>query len=411
MPRARSRFALGFASGLTAAAVLVAATGQRSAAAAYEELAIFSQVLQLVREAYVVPVDEALLVRAAVRGMLEDLDPHSAYLDAEANARLLEATTGEFVGVGLEIGRSADGWLQVVAPIEGSPAAKAGLRPRDRIVELCGTACTSARGLTPSEAAARLRGPAGSVATLRVLRDSWSAPRTFELTRRVVKAPAVHVRRLADGFAVARISELSEGAADELGKRLAQLAREKRAPLRGLILDLRDNPGGDLNEAVRVADLWLDGGVIVTTRGRREQDARRFEATPGGDTTLPLVILVNGGSASAAEIVAGALQDRGRAQVAGEVTYGKGSVQSVFELPGGTGVRLTTAYYATPSGRDIEGAGISPDLPVAAAANPEHGAGSAAGDPQLERALDALKNLEPQGAPRAAALPAPAGRT
>ncbi len=382
MVRPRSRFAFGFLAGMMTCAL----AGQRSAAASYAELAIFSGVLRLVREAYVEPVDEARLVRAAVRGMLSDLDPHSAYLDAEANARLLEATTGEFFGVGLEIGRSADGGLQVVTPIEGSPAAKAGLRSRDRIVELCGAVCTSARGLDPDEAAARLRGPAGSVVTLTLLREGWKVPRAFALTRGVVKAPAVRVQRLEAGIAVARISEFSDGVADELAARLAQLERENGAPLRGLVLDLRDNPGGVVDEAVRVADLWLAGGEIASTRGRRVEDTERYDATPGGDVALPLVVLVNGGSASAAEIVAAALQDRRRALVAGETSYGKASVQSVFELPGGTGVRLTTARYTTPSGRALEGAGVTPDLPVAATAS-----GSAA-DAQLARAVLALKN-------------------
>jgi carboxyl-terminal processing protease len=400
MPWARSRFAAGFFAGLFAAGLALVAAGARSGAVPYEELAIFSNVLRLVRESYVEPVDEARLVRAAMRGMLADLDPHSAYLDAEANQRLREATTGQFFGVGLEIGRSQGGGLQVVAPIEGSPAAKAGLRARDRILELCGTSCESTQGLTVAEAAARLRGPAGSVATLSVLRDGWKAPRAFALTRGVVKAPAVRVRRLEAGIAVARVSELSDGAADELSARLAQLARENGEPLQGLVLDLRDNPGGVVDEAVRVADLWLGDGGIVTTRGRRDEDTQRFDATAGGDTALPLVVLVNGGSASAAEIVAGALQDRRRAWIVGETTYGKGSVQSLFELPGGAGVRLTTARYTTPAGRTIEGAGITPDLPVAA--SPQ----GASEDAQLARALDALKNPQRLEALRAAAPPA-----
>jgi carboxyl-terminal processing protease len=383
--------------------LVLSAAGQRSAAAPYQELAIFSSVLRLVREVYVEPVDEALLVRAAVRGMLADLDPHSAYLDADANARLREATTGEFVGVGLEIGRGADGALEVVAPLEGSPAARAGLRARDRIVELCGTPCEPARGLDPDEADARLRGPAGSAITLTVLRDGWKAPRAFALTRGVVRAPAVRARRLEPGIGVARIAELSEGAARELAARIAQLERENGAPLRGLVLDLRSNPGGVVDEAVAVADLWLDSGEIVTLRGRSAEDSERFDATPGGDARLPLVVLVDGGSASAAEIVAAALQDQRRALIVGETSYGKGSAQGVFELPGGAGVRLTTARYTTPSGRALEGAGVTPDLPVAAAAS------GASGDPQLARAVEALKSPGLFEALRASAPPAAQG--
>lgn len=400
MPRARSRFVLGFATGLSAGAVAWAAASAASGAAPYAELAVFSSVLRLVREAYVAPVDEPKLVRAAVRGMLADLDPYSAYLDAEQNARLREATSGEFAGVGLEIGRSADGGLQVVAPLEGSPAAKAGLRPRDRIVALCGVSCTPTRGLAPDAAAALLRGPAGSVVTLTLQREGWKAPRDVALTRAVVRAPAVRVRRLGGGLAVARIAELSEGVGAELRERLAQLAREERAPLRGLVLDLRNNPGGVVEEAVAVASLWLDGGDVVVLRGRSEEESERHAALPGGDVSLPLVVLVDGGSASAAEIVAGALQDRRRALVVGETTYGKGSAQRVFDLPDGAGVRLTTAHYTTPSGRTIEGAGIAPDVAAPAADDP------AAADAPLARAVEALRNPQAFEALRAPAAPA-----
>ncbi len=396
----RARFAEGFLAGLITSALALAAAGQRSAAAPYEQLAIFSGVLRLVRDAYIEPVDEVRLVRAAVRGMLADLDPYSAYLDAEANARLLEATSGEFFGVGLEIGRSADGGLQIVTPIEGSPAAKSGLRPRDRLVEICGVPCATARGLDPDEAAARLRGPSGSVVTLTVLRDGWKQPRAFALTRGVVKAPAVRARRLEASLAVARIAEFSDGAAGELAARLAQLERENGAPLSGLVLDLRNNPGGVVAEAVKVASFWLDGGAVVRTRGRRAEDGERYDAAPGGNVALPLVVLVNGGTASAAEIVAAALQDRRRALVVGETSYGKGSVQSVFALPGGTGVRLTTSRYATPSGRALDGIGVAPDFPVAAAAP------ASASDPQLARAVLALKNPSLFEALRAASPPA-----
>jgi carboxyl-terminal processing protease len=241
--------------------------------------------------------------------------------------------------------------------------------------------------------------------TLTVSRDGWKAPRRLELIRSVVRVPAVRLQRLAGGLAVARIAELSEGVASELQARLAQLERENGAPLAGLVLDLRGNPGGVVDEAVRIADLWLDGGEVATTRGRREADAQRFEATPGGDTQLPLVVLVDGGSASAAEILAGALQDRRRALVAGETTYGKGSVQSVFDLPSGAGLRLTTARYATPSGRTIEGVGIAPDVPIPANAEGE------SGDAQLARAVALLGEAQRNASLRAGATPdAPRGR-
>jgi carboxyl-terminal processing protease len=370
-----------------------------SAAAPYAELSVFSSVLRLVREAYVEPIDDASLVRAAVRGMLAALDAHSGYLGPEANARQRERASGAFHGVGLEVARAADGLLQVVAPIEGSPAAGAGLRPRDRIAEICAPACESARGLAPADAADRLRGPAGSVVTLRVLRDGWRDPREFELTRAAVRAPAVHARVLAPGFAVARVAAISEGAASELSARLAQLARTGGAPLRGLALDLRNNPGGDLEAAVALADLFLESGEIVSTHGRAPGASQRYDATPGGDIALRIVVLVNGGTASAAEVVAGALQDRRRALLLGEPSYGKGSVQSVFDLPDGSGLRLTTALYATPSGRRVEGAGLAPDIPVAPIGE------GARKDVQLSRALETLRTPRLFDLLRAAAGP------
>jgi len=413
MLQRRAHFGMGLAGGaLATLAVLAFASAPSAAASPYAALGLFAEVLRLVRDSYVTPVEEPRLVEGALRGMLAGLDPHSAYLDPAAAARLAESTSGAFAGVGLEIARSPDGYLQVVTPIEGSPAAKAGLRARDRIVALCGPAsgdCASTRGLSADEGAALLRGAVGTLVTAQVLRDGWDAPAAFALERGVVKAPAVRARLLEPAFGYARVAELSAGSTRELAARVEQLARENGAPLAGLVLDLRDNPGGVVDEAIAAADLWLAEGAIVSVAGRSE--TVRHDATPGGDTALPLVVLVNGGSASAAEIVAAALQERGRALVLGTTSFGKGSVQRVFELPGGAGVRLTTALFLTPTGRSLQGAGVTPDVVVASEpppAGPNAAAASLARDMQLARALETLKSWRIFGRTRAGAPPAPA---
>ncbi|HEU4429650.1 MAG TPA: S41 family peptidase [Myxococcota bacterium] len=408
----RAYLGMGAAAGaLATLAVLGLASAPSAAASPYAALSMFAEVLRLVRDSYVTPVEEPRLIERALRGMLAGLDPHSAYLEPAAAARLAESASGEFAGVGLEIARSPDGYLQVVTPIEGSPAAQAGLRARDRIVALCGAAggdCASTRGLSADEGAALLRGAAGTLVTAQVLRDGWDAPAAFALERGVVKAPAVRARLLEPGFGYARVAELSTGSARELAARVDQLARENAAPLAGLVLDLRDNPGGVLEEAIAAADLWLTDGAIVSVAGRSE--TVRHDATPAGDAALPLVVLVNGGSASTAEIVAAALQERGRALVLGAPSFGKGSVQRVFELPGGAGVRLTTAYFLTPTGRSLQSAGVTPDI-VAASEAPTAGAsagGASAGrDVQLARALETLKSWRIFGRLRAGTPPAP----
>jgi len=402
MARRVSHWIAGVVAGVSASLCALTLAGSRSTASPYEALSLFSQVLRLVRDSYVTPVEEARLIEGALRGMLAGLDPHSAYLDPGAAARLSEAASGEFGGVGLEIARSLDGYLQVVTPLEGSPAAKAGLRARDRIVALCGSAesgCTSTRGLSADEGATLLRGEVGTLVTARVMRDGWREPAPFALAREVVRAPAVRARLLEPGVGYARIAQFSEGTARELEARTAQLARENAGPLTGIVLDLRDNPGGVVEEAIDVVDLWLADGAIVTVASRDE--SVRHAARPGGELALPLVVLVNGGSASAAEIVAAALQDRGRALLVGTPSFGKGSVQHVFELPGGAGVRLTTAHYLTPAGRSLHGSGVTPDVVVANDPRPADGSTAApASDAQLARALETLKSWRIFGAPR-----------
>ncbi len=369
-----SRFLIGFLAGCVAAAAALLVSGQRGFAAAYEDLTVFSGVLRMIRDSYVEPVDESKLIRGAVRGMLAELDPHSSYLDPEANAELKVDTRGEFHGVGLEIAKSEDGYIQVVAPIEGTPAARAGVRARDRIIEICptdppkewGAPCKSAKGMEVDEAVALMRGPLGSTVTIQLFREGFEQPEPYTLKRAVVKVVSVRGRLLEPGYAYLRITQFQENTARDLRAKQAQLEKENGKPFAGLVLDLRDNPGGLLDQAVAVADLWLEGGRIVSTKGRLPSLAQEFEAKPDGEGDFPIVVLVNAGSASASEIVAGALQDQHRALVVGAQTFGKGSVQTLFELPGNAGLRLTTALYYTPSGRSIQEVGIKPDIPVRA---------------------------------------------
>jgi carboxyl-terminal processing protease len=369
-----SRFLLGFLAGVASAALVVALTGQRSSAAPYEDLSVFSAVLRLVRDNYVDPVNESTLVRGAVKGMLGELDPHSSYLDPEANEELQSDTRGEFHGVGLEIARNAEGVIEVIAPFEGSPAARAGVRPRDRIVEICPTEvpkdwsspCRVTKGLEVYEAVSLMRGPLGSAVTLKLMREGFEQPQPYTLKRAIVKVPSVRGRLVEPGYGYVRIAQFQEGTAQDLRAEQARLVRESGGKLAGLVLDLRDNPGGLLDQAVAVADLWLAEGTIVSTRGRVASQVQSYDAKSDGEEEFPIAVLVNGGSASASEIVAGALQDRKRALIVGEQTFGKGSVQTVFELPGNAGLRLTTARYYTPLGRSIQEIGVKPDIVVRA---------------------------------------------
>ncbi len=418
-----SRFLLGFLAGVASAAAVVVVAGQRSSAAPYEDLSVFSAVLRLVRDNYVDPVNESTLVRGAVRGMLAELDPHSSYLDAEANEELQSDTRGEFHGVGLEIARNADGVIEVIAPFEGSPAARAGVRPRDLIVEVCPTdpprewsaPCRATKGMEVYEAVEVMRGPLGSAVTLKLMREGFEQPEPYTLKRAIVKVPSVRGRLLEPGYGYLRIAQFQEGTAQDLRAQQARLIRESGGRLAGLVLDLRDNPGGLLDQAVAVADLWLASGPIVSTQGRVASQVQSYAAKPDGEAEFPLAVLVNGGSASASEIVAGALQDRKRALIVGEQTFGKGSVQTVFELPGNSGLRLTTARYYTPLGRSIQEVGVKPDIVVRedvasvpapprdgprerdlaghlAAETPAAGPAEAAPDVQLARAVEVLKS-------------------
>jgi len=376
MRRNRVRFLLTFLAGVIVAGAAPILTGNvsHSMASRYDDLSLFTSVLTLVRGNYVEPIEDSELIRGAVRGMLEELDPHSSFLDVEAYEEMQVDTKGEFHGLGIEITKQKDGFIEVISPIEGTPADKAGIMARDLIVKICPTEvpedweddCRSTKSMTLFEAVSLMRGKRGTEITIDIFRQGFADPKPFTVVRDVVKVVSVSGELLEPGYGYVRVRAFQESSVDELENALAEIHSEAGAPLEGLVLDLRDNPGGLLDQAVRIADLWLSDGLIVYTQGRRENQRQDFLAhDEGTESDYPIAVLVNGGSASASEIVAGALQDQRRALIVGQDTFGKGSVQTVFPLEGDHGLRLTTALYYTPAGRSIQEVGISPDIVVA----------------------------------------------
>ncbi|MGO2391215.1 MULTISPECIES: S41 family peptidase [unclassified Halomonas] len=324
-----------------------------------EEIQTFAEVFERIKRAYVEEVDDRTLLRNAMRGMLSELDPHSAYLDEEEFQSLRESTQGEFGGIGIEVGME-DGQLMVITPIDDTPASRAGLLSRDIIVAIDGTPTAN---LSLQEAVTLMRGEAESELRMSILRSGEDTPREFILKREIIRSESVKHELLESGYGYLRISQFQSRTAEQARDALAMMAREQ--PLEGLVLDLRNNPGGVLQAAVGIADLFLDQGLIVYTEGRLSDTAMSFSAssnTPAGD--IPLVVLINGGSASAAEIVAGALQDQRRGIIMGTDSFGKGSVQQIMPLGNGEGLKLTTALYYTPNGRSIQAQGIEPDVEV-----------------------------------------------
>lgn len=326
-----------------------------------DELRSFAEVYSRVKRHYVTEVDDADLLNHAIRGMLSGLDPHSAYLDASEYRDLQVGTSGEFGGLGIEVGMES-GFVRVIAPIDDTPASRAGLRPGDLITRIDDTAV---QGLTLNEAVQRMRGPRGSEIVLTIVREGEDRPISVTLVRDTIRVRSVRAETLAPGFGYVRITNFQARTARDLVRAIEDLQAESK--LRGLVLDLRNNPGGVLNASVGVTDVFLDGGLIVYTEGRLEDSQFRYSASPGDALDgAPLVVLVNEGSASASEIVAGALQDHGRAVIMGSTTFGKGSVQTILPLGRDTALKLTTARYFTPEGRIIQSEGIRPDIEVAA---------------------------------------------
>jgi len=325
----------------------------------YERLKVFTEVLSLIQANYVEETKPGDLIYSGIKGMLEVLDPHSAFMPPDTFKEMQVETQGSFGGLGIEIAVK-DRMLTVVTPIEGTPADRAGIHPGDRIVKIDGN---PAKEMTLMEAVKKLRGPKGTSVTLVILREESSGPFELTLVREVIEVKSVKAKDLGDGIAYVRISAFQERTGKDLLKAIEQLGQ---GVVSAMVLDLRNNPGGLLNQAVSVSDLFLDRGqLIVYTEGRLKNQNLRFSAEHGAQSPrVPMVVLVNGGSASASEIVAGALQDWKRAVILGTKTFGKGSVQTVVPLSDGSGLRLTTAKYFTPKGRSIHGVGLVPDIIV-----------------------------------------------
>ncbi|MDE0224679.1 MAG: S41 family peptidase [Gammaproteobacteria bacterium] len=318
-------------------------------------------VVQRVRDAYVEPIDEQTLTENAIRGIVDGLDRHSSYLDAAALADLREETTGNFGGIGVDIGLE-NGYITVIRPLDDTPAARAGLHPGDTLIEVDHK---SLRGRTLRETVKDLRGEPGTEVHVRLRRDGVQMPMDFDLVRAAIRVSSVRSRLIEPGYGYVRIAQFQNKTPQDLREAVQRLADESEGGLRGLVVDLRNNPGGVLGASVDVADEFLDGGLIVYTEGRDEKPELRFLADDGDILEgAPLVVLINRGSASAAEVVAGALQDHGRATLVGTKSYGKGSVQSVLRLQGKRAIKLTTAHYYTPNGRSIQASGIDPDIVV-----------------------------------------------
>jgi len=354
--------------GLVASGVLLGSTlifGQivfaEKADIPIDDLRSFSEIFDRIKNNYVEPVDDTELLNNAIKGMLSGLDPHSTYLDGDDFKELREGTTGEFGGLGIEV-TMEDGFVKVVAPIDDTPAAKAGIQSGDLIIRLDEA---SVKGLSLNEAVDIMRGKPGSKLMLTVLREGESKPLKIEITRAIIKVKSVKQRLLEPGFGYVRVSTFQSHSADGVKEALRALRIENDGQLKGLVLDLRNNPGGLLNAAVDISDIFISKGLIVYTEGRVRGSNQKFKAKPSDLLKgAPLVVLVNGGSASASEIVAGALQDQGRAVIVGSKTFGKGSVQTVMPLTNDTAVKMTTARYFTPSGRSIQAEGIEPDIIV-----------------------------------------------
>lgn len=327
------------------------------------EVRMFTEALDRIRLSYVEEIDDQTLLENAIRGMLAGLDPHSAYLDSDDYELLEETTTGEFGGLGVEVGRE-NGYIRVISPIDGSPADRAGIKAGDLIIQIDHKPL---REMLPEEAAQMMRGEQGTDVTITVSRKGQE-PFDLTITREVIELASVRSRMLIPGYAYLRISQFRVNTGKKLKEEIKELLAENEAigqPLNGMVLDLRNNPGGILQASVAVVDAFLNEGQIVYTEGRMEQTDLDFSATPKTVAgNIPLVVLINNGSASASEIVAGALQDHGRAIIMGTRSFGKGSVQTVLPLDDRRAIKLTTSLYFTPSGRSIQAQGIEPDIIV-----------------------------------------------
>lgn len=354
----------------------------------YEQLNLFGDVFERIRNNHVVEAEDKELIEAAINGMLSSLDPHSSFLNAESYRDMQVQTRGEFGGLGIEV-TMENGLIKVVAPIDDTPAARAGMQSGDYITHLDGEAVL---GLTLREAVDRMRGPVRTDIHLTVARENEADPFEVVITRDVITIQSVRSRREGN-IAYLRISAFNEQTDSGVKEQLSALKQEIGSEFQGVVLDLRNNPGGLLDQAIAVSDEFLDRGEIVSTRGRHEEDIQRFNAAKGDISSgKPIIVLINGGSASASEIVAGALQDHRRAIVLGTASFGKGSVQTIIPLGGKGALRLTTARYYTPSGRSIQAKGIDPDIEVAQAKVEPLESASGRSEADLRGHLDAEKS-------------------
>src|SRR5579875_3134162 len=374
-----------------------------SSSETYKDLNQFGEVFEDVRAHYAGKVDDDALMEAAINGMLTSLDPHSNYLNTRNFDDMKVQTRGEFGGLGIEVSME-NGVVKVVSPIDDTPAARAGLKPGDLIVRLDGQ---PVQGMTLPQAVEKMRGPVNSEIRLTIQRKGRE-PFDVKLVRATIHIQSVRSHLIGDDIGYVRITSFNEQTDTGLNNAIKNLKQQAGGKLRGIVLDLRNNPGGLLDQAVAVSDAFLDKGEIVSTRGRRPEDAQRFDAHPGDIAAgLPMAVLINGGSASACEIVAGALQDHHRAVLLGTRSFGKGSVQTIIPLPGHGAMRLTTARYYTPSGRSIQAEGIEPDIVVEPAKIEKIKEGPVEHESDLPRAL---KNTDPDQAGKAAAPKPPANQ-
>jgi len=327
----------------------------------YDQIRLFSEALSIVQKNYVEDPDSQELVRGAIKGMLTSLDPHSSFMTPDMYKEMQIDTQGEFQGIGITIG-IRDGILTVIAPIDDTPAFRAGILAGDKIVMIEGA---STKDMSLMEAVKIMRGPKGTKVTISILREGETEPIKYTITRDVIPLYSVKVKDIDPNVGYVRISQFQKNTSTEFAEALTKIREEKGESFKGLVLDLRNNPGGLLLSAIEVADRFVDSGPIVTTRGRLQNQNFAYNAKgKGTEPDYPIIVLVNGGSASASEIVAGALQDYKKAILIGTTTFGKGSVQTIYRLGDGSGMRVTTARYFTPSGRSIQATGIEPDIVV-----------------------------------------------
>jgi carboxyl-terminal processing protease len=373
----------------------------------WQDARLLAEVLERVEREYVDPVDDHQLLQAAIRGMVSSLDPYSAYLDGDEYDDIKISSSGQYSGVGIEVSME-DGQVVVVAPLDGSPAAEAGIRSGDVIATIDGVPVNTT---TLVDTIGRMRGKEGTSVKIGILREGSTEPLQFTLKRSRVQLHSVASELPEPGYGYVRIAQFSENTGEELVGALGELRKKNGGPLKGLVLDLRNNPGGVLEAAVAVADAFLDSGVIVSAKGRTAESKFEMSATPGDELNgAPIVVLVNGGSASAAEIVAGALKDHHRATLMGRTTFGKGSVQTVMPLGHDRAIKLTTSLYYTPSGVSINHRGIAPDIeferdPKPPASPPAADAPLLERDSEVKRAVQELKvpTVSGRGAVSAAA--------